>query len=128
MGNKELDGCSLAGSAALCLTILHRARYNRGEGGPWVFGPHAHCAGYARRGWAAAPAGTLVLLATDGFLALGSDYLRYDAHALVAAARERGLADLLAELRAIEADDPDGVLYPRFKTSDDATALLVEVA
>jgi hypothetical protein len=104
-----------------------RARYNRGDGGPWVFGPHARCAEHARRGGAVAPAGTRVLLASDGFLALGTDYQRYDAHALIMAARERGLAALLAELRAIEAEDPDGVRYPRFKTSDDATAMLVEV-
>ena len=35
---------------------------------------------------------------------------------------------MLAELRRIErAEDPDGRLYPRFKVSDDATALLFEI-
>jgi hypothetical protein len=103
-----------------------RARYNI-EGGPWIFGADRRCAAHAKRGSVRAPEGSLVLLASDGFLALGTDYQRYDAGALVAAARDRGLVDLLAELRGVEREDPDGVLYPRFKTSDDATALLVRV-
>jgi hypothetical protein len=103
-----------------------RSTYNT-EGGAWIFGPTRHCADKARRGSVRAPSGSLVLLASDGFLALGTDYGRYDAAALVAAARERGLADLLDELRAVERDDPEGVRYPRFKTSDDATAMLLRV-
>lgn len=103
-----------------------RARYNT-EGGPWIFGPHRQCAEAVRRGAAAAPSGALVLLASDGFLALGTDYLRYDATGLVEAARDRGLAELLEELRAIERDDAEGVRFPRFKTSDDATAVLLRV-
>lgn len=103
-----------------------RARYNTGEG-PWIFGPTRHCADKARRGAFGAPPGALVLLASDGFLALGTDYGLYDADALVAAARARGLAAMLDELRAIEAGDAEGVRFPRFKTSDDATAVLLEV-
>ena len=67
------------------------------------------------------------MLATDGFLALATDYERYDAKGLIAAVAEQGLSALMDELRAIEADDPDGVRFPRFKQSDDATALFVEV-
>ncbi len=38
-----------------------------------------------------------------------------------------GLAGLLQELRHIEREvDPDGTRFPRFKRSDDATALLVK--
>ena len=103
-----------------------RARYNT-EGGPWIFGPTRHCADHVRRASLNAPAGSVVLLASDGFLALGTDYQRYDADALLAAAQGRGLAALLDELRAIEREDPEGVRYPRFKTSDDATAVMVEV-
>jgi hypothetical protein len=103
-----------------------RSTYNT-EGGAWVLGPTRHCADKARRGAVRAPSGSVVLLASDGFLALGTDYGRYDASALVTAAHERGLADLLDELRAIEREDPEGVLYPRFKTSDDATAVILRV-
>ena len=103
-----------------------RSKYNT-EGGAWVFGPTRHCADKASRGQIRAPSGSLFLLASDGFLALGTDYGRYDAAGLAAAARERGLADLLEELRAVERDDPEGVRYPRFKTSDDATAVILRV-
>ena len=103
-----------------------RSTYNT-EGGAWIFGPTRHCAEKATRGSVRARSGALVLLASDGFLALGTDYGRNDATALVAEAHERGLADLLDELRAVERDDPEGVRYPRFKTSDDATAVILRV-
>jgi hypothetical protein len=105
---------------------VSRSRYNT-EGGQWVFGPMRACVDHIKRGSVRAPTGSLVLLASDGFLALGTDYGRYDAAALVEAARDRGLAAMLTELRAIEADDPDGTRFPRFKTSDDATAMLLRV-
>ena len=37
------------------------------------------------------------------------------------------MAPLYDELRAVEADDPHGARYPRFKTGDDATALLLRI-
>jgi hypothetical protein len=67
-------------------------------------------------------------LASDGFLALASDYARYTPEGLFDAALARGLTPLGEELRATEASDPDGIAYPRFKRSDDATALLLRVS
>ena len=104
-----------------------RNRYNGGGSEVWVFAPQAECAAHATSHTLQAPRGSRLLLATDGFLALVTDYGRYDAQGLIAAVAERGLTALMVELRAIEADDPDGVRYPRFKKSDDATALFVEV-
>ncbi|QUD88383.1 protein phosphatase 2C domain-containing protein [Phenylobacterium montanum] len=104
----------------------HRNRLNQ-PSGRWVLAPDARCAEMAQSAEIAAPAGTVILLASDGFLALSSDYGRYDPADLVAAAHEQGLAPLLAELRAIEQADPDGLTYPRYKTSDDATAVLLRV-
>jgi hypothetical protein len=98
------------------------------EKGSWLFGPHPQAAGHARGARIGAPPGSLVLLASDGFLALASDYGLYDADSLVDAAEKQGLESLGAELRAIEASDPDGMKYPRFKTSDDATAVLLRVS
>jgi hypothetical protein len=71
--------------------------------------------------------GTTILICSDGFLALASDYGRYDAKALFDAALSRGLRPLFEELRTIENGDPEGKKYPRFKTSDDATAVIVRV-
>ena len=42
---------------------------------------------------------------------------------LMAAVQEKGLAALGAELRAIEDADADAEKFPRFKKSDDATAV-----
>lgn len=106
-----------------------RASRNRvnGRGGNWLFAPDARCAKHARETKLAPPPGSLILLATDGFLALVSDYARYTMDELVTAAESRGLATLGQELREIEAADPKGVSYPRFKSSDDATALLLSL-
>jgi hypothetical protein len=45
----------------------------------------------------------------------------------MAAALDKGLAALGEELRAIEAGDIGGDRFPRFKKSDDATALLIQL-
>lgn len=68
-----------------------------------------------------------VLLMSDGFHALAADYGAYDDPGLVAAARSRGLPALYRELRAIERGDPLATKFPRFKMSDDATAMLLRV-
>ncbi len=91
----------------------------------WLFSPDGACAGHAQSRTIAAPPGTDILLASDGFLALASDYERYDAAGLLAAAKSKGLRALCDALREIERGDPDGARYPRFKTSDDATAILL---
>jgi hypothetical protein len=111
------------------LLALRRAR-NRvnTDTGYWLFGTDARAGDHvAAKGVGIVP-GSLILLATDGFLALVSDYRRYTTDTLIDAANTAGLKALGEELRAIEANDPEGTLYPRFKTSDDATALLLRAA
>lgn len=103
-----------------------RNRMNTMEGS-WAFSPDANCADHAQSLAFAAPSGTHMLLVSDGFLALASDYLRYDADTLLEAAVSKGLRALYNELRAIEDTDPEGRKYPRFKKSDDATAVLLQV-
>jgi serine/threonine protein phosphatase PrpC len=97
------------------------------KGSDWLFAPDPRCADHADAARAAALPGSLVLLATDGFLALISDYEKYSPDTLLSAAEARGLAALGQELRAAEAADPEGKAYPRFKKSDDATALLLSL-
>ena len=41
--------------------------------------------------------------------------------------RAREVLVLGDELREVEAEDPNGARFPRFKKSDDATALLLEI-
>jgi hypothetical protein len=67
------------------------------------------------------------LLCTDGFSALSDVYGAYGAAGLVRAALDKGLAALAQELRAIEVHDGEGKTHPRWKRSDDATALLIRL-
>jgi hypothetical protein len=104
-----------------------RAALNR-PGAGWTFCLDPACADHARAfAWTLArPAH--VLLMTDGFSALVDRYKAYDPAALVRAAVSSGLQDLGRELRVIENDDVASAKHPRFKKSDDATALLMRLA
>jgi hypothetical protein len=97
------------------------------ERGGWLFGPDARAAEHVASARVFAPSGTIMLLVSDGFLALAGDYERYDTTTLMNAARAEGLKSLGDELREVEAGDPDGKRFPRFKKSDDATALLLKI-
>jgi hypothetical protein len=68
-----------------------------------------------------------LLLMTDGFAALADRYRAYDAAGLLRAVLDRGLQELAREVRAIETADAGGAKHPRFKASDDATALLMRL-
>jgi len=47
----------------------------------------------------------------------------------MARAEGDGLAPLLREIRRVERDvDPNGLQFPRYKRSDDASAILVRVS
>lgn len=109
------------------LTVLRATRNRINSGSHWLFSPDAKAASHASRRLVKAVPGMLVLLASDGFLALASDYGVYNADSLMQAAREKGLKALGEELRAIEAGDAGGDKFPRFKKSDDATALLLRL-
>jgi hypothetical protein len=70
--------------------------------------------------------GSVILLASDGFSALVDLYGLMDARGLMEAALASGLEPLAREARRVETEvDPTGKLYPRFKESDDTTALLL---
>jgi hypothetical protein len=94
--------------------------------GAWLFSPVAAASEHVAHRTVAAPAGSLALLASDGFLALAG-YEARDAAALVQAACDDGLAALGERLRAVETGDPEGRAFPRFKSSDDATAVLLRL-
>jgi serine/threonine protein phosphatase PrpC len=109
------------------IDALRAVRNRINSGGNWLFSPDVKAAAHASRRVMKMAPETILLLATDGFLALASDYGAYSADSLMAAAMSRGLAALGEELRAIEAGDSGGDKFPRFKKSDDATALLLKI-
>jgi hypothetical protein len=139
---RELEAARVAGLAAThnlspaaghnrpeFLHALRRARnsVNTAKGG-WLFGTDPRAADHVARRTLGMTRDSLVLIASDGLLALVSDYRAYDAERLVSAATSGGLAELGRQLRAIETADAEGQRYPRFKTSDDATAVLLRIA
>jgi hypothetical protein len=117
---------ALKGDKYLPLFRAGREKANT-PAGEWLFSPVAAASEHVFRARYRAPAGTLVLLCSDGFLALASAYGQMEPDALVAAARDGGLKALGERLRDIEDADPEGRNYPRFKKCDDATAVLVRV-
>jgi hypothetical protein len=104
---------------------LRRRRNRINSGDSWLFSPNVKAAAHVSR--RVMKTASHLLLATDGFLALATDYGAYSADSLMAAALNKGLVALGQELRAIEADDAGGDKFPRFKKSDDATALLLRI-
>jgi hypothetical protein len=106
----------------------HRAAYNQPAGTVWTLGTEPAAAKHLYSEPLPVRLPATGLLCTDGFAALCDQYGRYDPAGLIRKAAAGGLKPLTKELRQIErAEDPDGRLYPRFKVSDDATAVLFEI-
>jgi serine/threonine protein phosphatase PrpC len=120
-------GPAAAGVRDEFLPALRAARNRVNTADEWLFAPDVRCADHAKEIRKGAAPGSRVLLASDGFLALASDYERYTPETLLAACEKRGLAAIGEELREIEGADPEGRRFPRFKRSDDATALLLAI-
>ena len=90
------------------LEHLRAARNRINSGTYWLFSPDAKAASHVSRRIVKCAPGGVILLASDGLLALASDYGAYNADTLMAAALDKGLAALGEELRAIEAGDRHG--------------------
>lgn len=103
-----------------------RAVHNTRDG-YWVFGVQPEAAQHIVYQSTPAPEGTKVLVMTDGFYRLVSPYGRYTDAGLIEAVISRGLGELMRELRSMETSSEDDAKIGRFKTSDDSTALLLEV-
>jgi len=136
-GAREAEAASAAKQSDAHKPLLERAetleRLRRGRaalnqpGAEWTFGLDPRCAEHARSWFIDVKTPAHLLLMTDGFAALADQYRAYDARALVRAALHKGLQELGRQLRAIESADADGARHPRFKASDDATALLLRL-
>jgi hypothetical protein len=104
-----------------------RRTRQKASGGPEILSLRPEAADRMRYQEAEAGPGTIVLLASDGLSALVDLYGHVDAAGLLEAALASGLAPLAQAARRIETEiDPSGMLYPRFKLSDDATGLLLK--
>ncbi|MFT3729715.1 MAG: protein phosphatase 2C domain-containing protein [Terricaulis sp.] len=110
------------------IELLRRARESLNkDGAHWTFGLDPACLQHARTWTLRIKRPAHVLLMTDGFSSLTDRYGAFDAGGLVQAAIDKGLQELGRELRIIENHDATSDLHPRFKKSDDATALLLRL-
>ena len=72
--------------------------------------------------------GATALLCSDGLADLVALYKLYDPGTLIQRAAMAGLKSLVMELRHLEREvDPDGLKFPRYKQSDDTTAILLRL-
>jgi hypothetical protein len=124
----DADKPLLKRAAAIETLRRNRAAINHEGGKHWTFGLQPACADHARTWTLSLRRPAHLLLMTDGFAALSDRYRVYEPAALVKAAVSAGLQDLGRELRAIEIADATASRYPRFKQSDDATAILLRLS
>ena len=105
-----------------------RSLQNTPQSGVWTLGLVPEAANHLETKMLRLANPTYCLLCSDGFSALVDAYDRYNPKSLLETARAKGLKALNQELRHIERQtDPDGHQFPRFKQSDDATAVLMKV-
>lgn len=121
-------GPGIGAATALSGDALEDRRAHRARADHVALSPYADASASVTR-YAHHPvsAGDEVLLMTDGFASLVTDYHQYTAQELARAVRSKGLCQLAQDIRRIEQEDAACLRYPRFKVSDDATALWVKI-
>jgi hypothetical protein len=106
-----------------------RARQNTADGTTWTFGIVPEAADHlAMVDVPVHGGGATAILCSDGVADLVALYKLYDPATLIQRAATAGLPALITELRHYERElDPDGLKFPRYKQSDDATAILLRL-
>lgn len=105
-----------------------RAGFNKPGQPVWTLGIAPDAADHVSRIRFDIAAPAFGVLATDGFASLVSTYGKFNPAGIVAAARNDGLSMLGTLLRQTErVADPECIHWPRYKVSDDATAILFEI-
>ncbi|PEQ12845.1 hypothetical protein B2G71_10775 [Novosphingobium sp. PC22D] len=108
--------------------ILEFLREARSQAGPDGFGVENAGLAKLQTGSVACAAGASLVLMTDGFSALLDRYDLVTPDELGRRLAADGLDGLVREMRAAEARDARCERWPRFKVSDDATALWLRIA
>jgi hypothetical protein len=104
--------------------VENRTKLNQPDG-YWVVSPCHPWAGHELRFEADVQAGETIVLATDGFMRLVDVFEAYTERSLHTALAEGRGDDLFEELRALEREDLRAGAYPRVKTHDDASVLVI---
>lgn len=106
-----------------------RSRQNTPGGATWTFGVVPEAADHlAMVDVPIYGGGATAILCSDGLADLVALYKLYDPATLIQRTATAGLKSLVTELRHMERKvDPDGLKYPRYKQSDDTTAILLRL-
>jgi hypothetical protein len=104
--------------------LENRTKLNQPDG-YWVVNPCRPFAGRELRFEVQVQTGAMIVLATDGFMRLVDVFGAYTDRSFHAALAEGRGDDLFEELRALERNDLLSGAYPRVKTHDDATVLVI---
>ncbi len=127
----ERDGCSweaIRSPQVLDELRERRAANNTPESGVWTLGLSREACEHVFTIALPVPEVDSIMLMSDGFSAAEENYGLYDRAGMIEAARGKGLASILAEIRHVERIiDPEATRYPRYKRSDDSSAILLAV-
>ncbi len=110
------------GGSALASLIREQQRLRNTPGGYWVAQADPEAARHALTGTVAGVAGALLL--SDGAALLVTDFAAATWRGLVDLGYARGPAGIIAATRELEDRDPTGQVWPRYKSRDDATAVV----
>ncbi|MBI3270674.1 MAG: hypothetical protein HYZ53_16845 [Planctomycetes bacterium] len=113
-----------ASAVALPLLREHRAKMNTPEG-YWALSLDVSAAAHLSLARVDLQPSAGALLASDGFYRLVDTFHAFGPEDLLREVRVRGLEKSFERLRMLEAQDPECRTFPRFKMSDDATAVVV---
>jgi hypothetical protein len=127
-GGITRGGGALGNPETLAALRRHRESQNAADSGVWTLGLVPDAADHLVSQELRIKGTSHAIVCSDGFSDLVVLYSAYTAASLVQTALDKGLAPMVDELRRLEREiDPEGHRFPRFKQSDDTTALLVEL-
>jgi hypothetical protein len=127
-GGITKGGGALGNPETLAALRRHRESQNTADSGVWTLGLVPDAADHLVSQELRIEGTSHAIVCSDGFSDLVVLYSAYTSASLVRTALDKGLAPMVDELRRFEREsDPEGLRFPRFKQSDDTTALLVEL-
>jgi len=103
----------------------HRMMLNTEEG-YWILGFDAKAVSKAFQGILNINEPTKILMASDGFSAFVDKYHQVEKKDFISRVEDNGLVWICNQIRDVENLDNDGIKYPRYKKSDDSSAIFFQ--
>lgn len=118
----------LAGKDNAAAEVMRRReRYRNKERGYWVAAADPNVAEHAKVGQISLDGFQCAAMMSDGISRLVVPFQQTDWPGLLRLVQEIGPVALIRQIRTLESDDAERTRWPRFKGSDDATIVLMNV-